>query len=88
MKSVQTKEPSIDLELKKKELEEKEERLKIDKGKLVIDKIDALRHILGETVIDEENNKAYSEGNKYKQLLDEGEMEIVKDKLFELIKML
>ena len=88
MKSVETKEPSIDLELKKKELEEKEERLKIDKGKLIIDKIDTLRHLLGETVIDEENNKTYSEGNKYKQLLDEGEMEIVKDKLFELIKML
>lgn len=79
---------SIELKLKKKELQGKKEQVKIDRDKLVIDKIETLRNLLGETVIDEEKTSSLSEGNKYKSLLDEGERALIMDKIFELIKLL
>lgn len=75
---------SLNLELKKKELEEIEEKVKIDRERILIDKIDILRHLLAETTVDE-NTAPFSDGSKYKSIFDASEADVIKGKLFQLI---
>lgn len=76
----------LTLNLKKAEIAEKNGKTQNEKDKILIDKIEALRYLLGETMPDPDTTVGSE--TKYKAVLDEGEMEIVKDKLFELIKQL
>jgi hypothetical protein len=76
----------LTLKLKKAEIAEKNGKAQNEKDKILIDKIEALRYLLGETTPDPDTTVGSE--TKYKSILDEGEMELVKDKLFELIKQL
>jgi len=76
----------VTIQFKIAEAEEKKAKIKIDQDKILIEKIEALRYLLAETVADPQTTVGSE--TRYKPVLDEGEMEMVKDKIFDLIKLL
>lgn len=71
-----------DLKLKEAELEEKLVKIKIDQANLLLEKIDMLRQLLEASV-----PQASDYGDsKYIAVFEENEVELIKTKLFTLIK--
>jgi hypothetical protein len=74
----------IDIEqrVKRAELKDKRDRLKLDSEKVKVDKLNALRYLLvGEIPTDTQ----FGEGTRYKPLFDESQIESLKDKVFKIV---
>lgn len=79
-----------EIEIKKEEyLLEKieEERMRIEQERVVLDKVAQLRYMLTDIIVDEEKTLPGSD-LKWKPVFEQEEVELIKAKLFEMLKKL
>jgi hypothetical protein len=76
----------LELEARKFTLAEAKERLEIDKQRLITDKLYALRAIVSTGAVDP--SRVYGSEASQTYILDNDDLNIVRDKIMELIKQL